>query len=78
MAGVVDIEHPHESIVTQLESRDAAVGTRDPDGLELGGVERAHEVKGQDADGSSVAENCDLAAMILLDDLVKFFACAIE
>ena len=78
MAGVVDIKHPHESIVTQLESRDAAVGTRDPDGLELGGVERAHEVKGQDADGAGVAEHGDLAAAMLIDNRVKLLYCAVE
>lgn len=78
MAGIVDIEHPHETIVTQFKSRDAAIPARDPDGLELGGIEGAHEVKGHDADRSGVAEDCDLAATILLDDLVKLFARTIE
>ena len=78
MAGIVDIEHPHESIVTQLEPCDAAVCARDPDGLEFGGVEGAHEVKGQNADGAGVAEDCDLAAAVLFDDVVELLASAIE
>ena len=78
MTGIVDIEHPHETIFTQFKSRDAAVPTRDPDGLELGGVEGAHEMKGQDADRSGVAENHDASAAIRGNDLVEFVSRAIE
>ena len=78
MAGIVDIENSHETIVTQFKSRDAAVGAGDPDGLEVRGVEGAHEVKGEDADGAGVAEDRDLAAAVLFDDVVELLAGAVQ
>src|SRR5690349_7202059 len=55
---VVDRQHAHETIITQLEPRDRAVRVADPDGPQLGGVERAHQVQREDADRAGVTEDC--------------------
>ena len=78
MARIVDGEHSDEAVVTQFKSRDAAVGARDPDGFEFRSVEGAHQMKCEDADGSGVTEDRDLAAAILDDDLVEFLPRAVE
>ena len=64
MTGVVDSQHAHKAVVTQIETRDAAVCGGDPDGLQVGGVERAHQVKYQNADGSGMRKENNAPALV--------------
>lgn len=78
MAGVVEGFDADESAVLDGEAGDAAVGGGEPDGFQVGRVEGAHEVEGEDADCSGVTKDCDLAAAICSDDLVQFLPGAVQ
>ena len=71
MPRVVDTKHPHKAIVAQIEARDATVGSCDPNGFEVGGVERAHQVKNQNADGSSMSKERNAPTLVLFNRFVK-------
>ena len=58
-------------LVTKIKTSDTAVCRCDPDGLEVGSIERAHQVKYENADGPSVSEECNSPALVLFDCLVK-------
>jgi hypothetical protein len=71
VACVVDTKDADKAIITQLEARNAAVCSCNPDWLEFRRIERAHQVQYQDADCSGVSEEHNASAFVLLDCVVK-------
>src|SRR5215213_4661127 len=78
MTGVINREHPDKPIIAQLKPRNPTIRTRDPHGLQFRRIQRPHQVQRQNAYRARVTEHGDLAAPMLLDDLVKPLPRAIE
>lgn len=78
MTRVVDGRDADEAVCVEVEAGDAAVGGSNPDGAQGRSVERAHQVEGENADGSGVGEDGDRFIPVLFDNAVGCAPRAVE
>ncbi len=78
MSCVVERQHTDEAVEAKFKPTNTTIRGGEPDGAQGWGVERAHEVEGEDADRAGVGEDGDSAALIGGDGAVEGVGGAVE